>query len=237
MKPARQPRGIRNHNPGNIEKGDPWQGLAAAGPAGQPADPRFAVFRAPEWGIRAMARVLITYQDRHGIRSPAAIARRWAPPPENDAAAYGAELARRLGVAPDTPLDLHSYAVMRPLVEAIILLENGIQPYDALTLNEGLRLAGIEPPPEAQRAALEAARPLGRTRTLRAGRAAEAAGGLAVVSGALAAFGEALPVLGEAARLLRENAAGLLMLFGLAVVLAVGWVLYARWCDRVAGYR
>jgi len=38
------PRGIRNHNPGNIEKGDPWQGLAAD----QSGDPRFAVFAAPE---------------------------------------------------------------------------------------------------------------------------------------------------------------------------------------------
>jgi len=231
------PRGIRNHNPGNIEKGDPWQGLAPDGPGGQSADPRFAVFQSPEWGIRALARVLITYQDRHGIRTPAAIARRWAPPPENDAAAYGRQLARSLGVTPETPLDLHAFPVMRPLVEAIIRQENGQQPYDALTLNEGLRLAGIRPPPEAQRAALEAARPLGRTRTLRAGRAAEAAGGLALASGSIAAFGEALPVLGEAARLLRENAAGLLMLFGLAVVLAAAWVLYARWADRVAGYR
>lgn len=227
------PRGIRNHNPGNIEKGDPWQGLAAD----QSGDPRFAVFAAPEWGIRALARLLITYQDRRGIRTLAAIAARWAPPPENDAAAYGRQLARSLGVPPDRPLDLHDYAVMRPLVEAIIFQENGIQPYDALTLNEGLRLAGIQPPAQAQREALDAVRPLGRTRTLRAGRAAEAAGGLALFSGALATFGEALPLLREVTLLLRENAGGLLMLFGLGVVLAAGWILYARWHDRVCGYR
>jgi hypothetical protein len=233
MKLPLLPRGIRNHNPGNIEKGDPWQGLAPD----QSGDPRFAVFQAPEWGIRALARVLITYQDRHGLRTPAAIARRWAPPPENDARAYGDFLAQYLGVTPNTALNLHAYEVMRPLVEAIILQENGMQPYDALTLNEGLRLAGIRPSPEAQRAALEAARPLGRTRTLRAGRAAEAAGGLALISGAVAAFGEALPVLREAAQLLQENAAGLLMFFGLAVLLAVAWILHARWQDRERGLR
>ncbi|HLS68083.1 MAG TPA: structural protein [Kiloniellales bacterium] len=227
------PRGIRNHNPGNIEKGDPWQGLAAD----QSADKRFAVFEGPEWGIRALARVLITYQDRHGLRTPWEIASRWAPPVENDTRAYAAHLAKRLGVTPHDGIDVHDYAVMRPLVEAIIQHENGLQPYDALTINEGLRLAGVRPPAEAQRDALEEARPLGKTRTSRAGRAAEAAGGVAIISGAIAAFGEALPVLKDAAELMRENAPGLLMFVGLVVVLAGGWVLYARWSDRERGLR
>lgn len=31
------PRGIRNNNPGNLDKGSPWQGLVA-----NPDEPRFA---------------------------------------------------------------------------------------------------------------------------------------------------------------------------------------------------
>jgi|SRR5690625_1915768 len=227
------PRGIRLHNPGLIEKGDPWQGLADD----QSADPRFAVFEGPEWGIRAIARVLITYQDKHGIENISGIVNRWAPPGENDSASYAAHLARHLRVDLHQAIDFTDYETARHLIEVIIHHENGLQPYDALTINEGLRLAGIRPPVEAQHAALEEVRPLSRTRTLRAGRAAEAAGGVALISGAIAAFGETLPVLRDGAQLLRENAPGLLMLIGLAVVLASGWILYARWHDRMQGLR
>jgi len=231
MSRQRLPRGIRNHNPGNIEKGDPWQGLAPD----QGADRRFAVFAGPDWGIRALARVLISYQDRHGLKTCYEIAARWAPAPENDVEAYGAELAQRLGVGLHQPIDVHDYATARALVEAIIRHENGMQPYDSLTLNEGLRLAGLRPPPAAQRAALEEVQPLRRTATMRAGRAAEAAGGLAFLSGVIAAFGEALPLLRDLSQLLRDNAPGLLMALGLAVSLTAAWILYARWRERQEG--
>ena len=49
---AELPRGIRNHNPGNIDKGADWEGLADD----QSSDSRFCVFKDPVWGIRAMAR-------------------------------------------------------------------------------------------------------------------------------------------------------------------------------------
>ncbi len=83
--PGSTPRGVRNHNPGNIERDarTRWQGQAA-----RQSDPRFVVFTAPEWGIRAMARVLITYQDRHGCNTVAKIINRWAPPGENATSAY-----------------------------------------------------------------------------------------------------------------------------------------------------
>ena len=34
------PRGIRNNNPGNLDKGSPWQGLVA-----NPDEPRFCTFK------------------------------------------------------------------------------------------------------------------------------------------------------------------------------------------------
>ena len=54
------PRGIRNNNPGNIRRnGDPWQGLAK-----EQNDREFFTFKSAVYGIRALARLLITYQDK-----------------------------------------------------------------------------------------------------------------------------------------------------------------------------
>ncbi|MGL5156229.1 MAG: hypothetical protein ACRC9G_08020, partial [Aeromonas veronii] len=86
-----QPRGIRRNNPGNIEWGSPWQGLAK--PEDYPAD-RFAAFISPVWGIRAIAITLITYQDKRKandgsrIDSVREVVERWAPSFENNTQAY-----------------------------------------------------------------------------------------------------------------------------------------------------
>lgn len=145
---AKLPRGVRCHNPGNIEKGDPWQGLAEI-----QRDPRFCTFEAPRWGIRAICRILITYQDRHGLNTVRGIINRWAPPIENDTGAYVRHVADLCGVGPDDAINVFDYAVMKPLVQAIIRHENGPNPdkrdgrwYDDETVNAGLRLAGVEPP-------------------------------------------------------------------------------------------
>lgn len=141
------PRGVRNHNPGNLEWGDPWQGLR---PADKRTDPRFCQFESPAYGIRALARTLITYQDKHGIRTVSAAINRWAPPSENDTGAYVRAAQQAVG---GDLVDMHSYESLRPLVEAIIRHENGVGPrktanswYDEGTIDEGLRLAGVRPP-------------------------------------------------------------------------------------------
>lgn len=140
------PRGIRNNNPGNIEWGDPWQGLR---PINERTDPRFCQFTTPAYGIRALARTLITYQDKYGIRTVTAAINRWAPPVENDTGAYVRAVQRAVG---GDIVNMHSYESLRPLVEAIIRHENGPGTlktentwYDAATIDEGLRLAGVRP--------------------------------------------------------------------------------------------
>jgi len=144
------PRGIRNNNPGNIEWGDPWQGLV---PQGRRTDSRFAQFTSPAWGIRALARTLITYYDRHGIRTIQQAINRWAPPVENNTDAYVRAVAREVGVDGNQPINFQDYKILRPMVEAIIRHENGAGPlktsntwYDAETIEEGLRLAGVVKP-------------------------------------------------------------------------------------------
>lgn len=142
------PLGIRLANPGNIERGDPWQGLAPE----QPHE-RFCAFVSPVYGIRAIARTLITYQDKYGIRTIRGAISRWAPSHDrNDTAAYIASVSQRTGFGPDLPLDMHRYGDVRPLAEAIIRHENGRGPlatvnswYDDETVHKAMLLAGVEP--------------------------------------------------------------------------------------------
>lgn len=149
-----QPRGIRNNNPGNIRWGDAWQGLV---PPAQRTDPDFCQFIAPAWGIRAIAITLITYQDKRRapdgspIDSVREVIERWAPAVENNTAAYVQAVASALSVGPDdTTVNVHDYATLLALVKAIIRHENGVPPkgdwYGAVTLDEGLKLAGVVKP-------------------------------------------------------------------------------------------
>ena len=155
MVKTKQPRGIRNNNPGNIEWGSPWQGLK---PEGERTDNRFAQFKDPVFGIRALACVLITYQDKRKakdgsrIDSVAEIIGRWAPPFENDSDAYANSVAALVdGIGPDDEvIDVHNFDHLRPIVEGIIRHENGRGPlktenswYTSAQIEEGLRRAGV----------------------------------------------------------------------------------------------
>jgi len=132
------PRGIRNHNPGNIDRTtERWQGMAAD----QSSDKRFVVFSAPVWGLRALAKVLLSYQRKHGLRTPAAIIGRWAPPVENDTGAYARQVAKALGVGVNDQIDLQRPETLQRILPAIVQHENGQQPYSTALIAEAVRLA------------------------------------------------------------------------------------------------
>jgi len=210
------PRGIRNHNPGNIRRSaDPWQGLAK-----DQNDDAFFQFAEPKWGIRALARVLISYQDRHGLRTVRAIISRWAPPVENQTSSYIDHVAHRLGVGADDPLDVHDYRVLRGLVEAIIAHENGQQPYTDAQIDAGLVLAGVAPPE----------RPIAETRTVKGAQVAAAATLLGVAAEGLEKLQPAIPLLQR----IVEVAPWLLAALALA---GIGYVVWARYDDRRRGLR
>jgi hypothetical protein len=152
---SKAPRGIRNNNPGNIEWGSQWQGLR---PESERTDNRFAQFNDPVFGIRALACVLITYQDKRKakdgsrIDSIKEIIERWAPSFENDTGAYANSVAALLGgVGPDDEvIDVHNFEHLRPIVEGIIRHESGRGPlktenswYTNAQIEEGLRRAGV----------------------------------------------------------------------------------------------
>lgn len=128
-------RGLRNNNPGNIERNHiGWNGMSQD----QSADSRFIVFESPEWGIRALGRVLVNYQKLYGINTVRGLINRWAPTHENDTDSYVNAVASSVGVQADQVITVKDHLL--PLSKAIIHHENGIQPYSDALLNQGLAL-------------------------------------------------------------------------------------------------
>lgn len=131
-------RGIRNNNAGNIRWGCNWQGLKKNG---REQDKDFCVFVAPEYGIRAMARILLNYSSVYKINTVGGIIHRWAPPSENDTVSYIKHVSQSLKVDADETINVRDTNVMLKLVKAIIKHENGKQPYDDETILKGIRMA------------------------------------------------------------------------------------------------
>ena len=117
------PRGIRNNNPGNIRHGAKWQGLADV-----QLDKDFCTFKSAEYGIRAIARILRTYEDKYELNTIAGILNRYAPTIENDTSSYIKHVADELDITPNTKIVLTNDRLLS-IIRAIIKHENGIQPY------------------------------------------------------------------------------------------------------------
>lgn len=132
-------RGIRNNNPGNIDKGQPWKGLADDQP-----DPRFCTFISPEWGIRAIHIILQSYDRKYGLRTVRKIINRWAPPSENDTDEYISDVAGDIGVQPDDELDVMHRDTAYGLVVGIIQHENANYRYPPEVVWAGLQKAGVK---------------------------------------------------------------------------------------------
>jgi len=147
------PRGICNYNPGNIHHihGVRWQGMSIA-----QTDPDFVAFNGPRWGIRAIARVLIAYQDKRyacddsSMECIREIVERWTQVCESDTSEYVHCLSRVMEIDPGHQcVDVYHFETMRTLVQAIIRHENGTGPlpggfwYGEPIIIDGLELAGI----------------------------------------------------------------------------------------------
>lgn len=126
-------RGIRNHNPGNIRKGQDWLGSVGD-------DGAFIVFSSAEYGIRALGKLLLNYERLYGLNTVEGIISRYAPSVENDTGSYVSSVASKLGVHPSESVDVKS--VLPVLIRAIIKHENGVQPYSDELIGRGLGLIG-----------------------------------------------------------------------------------------------
>jgi len=133
------PRGIRNNNPGNIRISDAdWMGKVKDN-----TDGAFEQFTHPKWGIRAMHKILQSYNKR-GVDTVQEIIETWAPPVENKTQFYVAHICYVLDVRPTTPLNIWNPNVAIPLIQGIIEHENGEQPYSTAVIKDGLELAGVD---------------------------------------------------------------------------------------------
>ena len=144
-------RGYLNRNPGNMDRSEPpWNGevrdVACCVNDVQKAEllhGRFCVFTDAEHGIRAMAKNLRAYRDKLGYRTVRQYIDRWAPPNENNTAAYIERVCLSIGCGPDHPIDSERLAVMRALVDGIIRVECAGMPYAGGEIDRGLAMAGI----------------------------------------------------------------------------------------------
>jgi len=136
--PTTETRGVRNCNPGNIDYNpvNQWQGQLKPDPA---IEKRFARFDTAENGIRALGKLLLTYQRKHGLKTVKAIISRWAPAVENDTDAYVRAVEVNTGTRPGADVDLTLAPVMAGFVKAIIHHENAGYAYPDAVLAEGVR--------------------------------------------------------------------------------------------------
>lgn len=136
-------RAQRNNNPGNIDRGQvPWMGERRDA-AALAQESRFAVFIEPAHGYRAIGKLLLAYQDRHGIHTVRGLINRWAPPQENDTGAYVAAVANAAGINADEATDLTHGPVLWDVVKAIAHHESGFDPFPDADLAQGLAMLGL----------------------------------------------------------------------------------------------
>jgi hypothetical protein len=190
----------------------------------QREEERFCVFKQAKWGIRAIARTIITYQDKRKAKDGSAIDTvqeiidRWAPPIENDTDAYANYVRSKLYVERGEVVDVHSYKHMMPLVKAIVMHENGEQPQGQI--DAGLVLAGVIPPEK----------PLHESRTIKGGTVASAgitaAGAIETAQLMIGNVQELVPYLEEGK-----------WVSGVLVICGISTMIWARIDDKRKGLR
>jgi len=136
-------RGLRNNNPGNVELTTPataWVGWVGAA---EQTDRRYVQMRTMAAGVRMALTVFRNYQKHYGLKNVAELVARWAPATENDTAAYVADVAARVGIAPGFPIDLRNRDTAFDFLRAVFRHENGVaaELIPASTIYEGIEAA------------------------------------------------------------------------------------------------
>mgnify|MGYP001601933974 CR=1 FL=1 len=122
------PLGIRNNNPGNIRKSSQkWLGKI---PQEEPFE--FEKFHTMAHGIRALAKVLLTYYNKHNLRTIEEIISRYAPSSDkNNTKSYIKYVHEETNSCPYTnvifeeDMELNEVDNLASLVRIIINYENG----------------------------------------------------------------------------------------------------------------
>lgn len=113
-------RGIRNNNPGNIDRNNTqWLGMAP-----EQTDDRFIVFSEMKYGCRALLKLLSNYINKFKCDTVEKIISRYAPSNENCTSAYIQFVMNKLGVLGNTKLKADKATLIK-LSKAIADYENG----------------------------------------------------------------------------------------------------------------
>ena len=138
-----EPRGIRNNNPLNIRRSkDKWQGLRTL-----QEDKEFFQFSEMKWGWRAAFVILCrTYYKKYGLKTISDIIYRWAPPKENNTAAYIRRVSDYISIGPDRELgDPATHPTQWMMLGiAMAVVECGTASQDYLSMLKGYSLALCE---------------------------------------------------------------------------------------------
>lgn len=130
----RNTRGLRNNNPGNIERTNiPWRGRDPNG-----TDTRFETFKTVDEGIRAIGRSIKTNAGR-GMTVDQFI-NRWAPSNENNTSAYISRVESEVGVPAATRMSELDEEQVARLVSGIITVENGYNPFNTEFIKSAINL-------------------------------------------------------------------------------------------------
>jgi hypothetical protein len=110
--------GLQDNNPGDIKAdGTQWQGMVGS-------DGTFIIFADTTWGLRAMAVDLTTKINSDGLNTITSIISAYAPPSENNTAAYIASVSSDTGFQPGQTLSADP-ATLAALIRAIVNHEIG----------------------------------------------------------------------------------------------------------------
>ena len=107
--PSSVPAPMRNNNPGALMPGG-----------------KLAQYGSPEEGLAALDGNLKSYGDK-GINTLSGVISRWAPPNENNTAAYIADASKATGLDPGAQIDLSNPYIRHQISAAIVRHENGPQ--------------------------------------------------------------------------------------------------------------
>lgn len=117
----KDPRGVRNNNPGNIlySPANAWQGQLL------PPDGEYARFGDLTSGVRAAMMILRVYIRSYGLNTVDKIAARWAPAPRNNPAAWAKNVSTGSGLARTTVINPNDLGHMAALMRGVITAEDG----------------------------------------------------------------------------------------------------------------
>ncbi|MGX8948446.1 phage tail tape measure protein [Providencia stuartii] len=115
-------RGLRNKNPGNLRDANNKIGLQGYG------DDTMAVFASDRDGLAAMSRQLMLDAEKGKNRIDDYI-RKYAPANENKTQEYINMVSNWTGFSPYEQLDMHNPDVLAKLMNSMIRVENGAQPF------------------------------------------------------------------------------------------------------------